>query len=430
MPGDVQLWLLPDDADGVPPGIRYGFQELSGDSVSVGTEAYSFWSNPAQRLPTTLLYSVGQATAQAVVDWLGPTTYYDLWGVGGSSGSTILASDHAQRIIGTTQGAMGGIGGRWRSSPDASAFLREYDADRNQVLDAIEYDWLMTKPVQNFYLFTFSSALDLARWIVVPNGSAAAVTARGYYLSGFPHMTGMTNKTDGYWEQFSRFHPRVTLRLSLVASGSQRAAGQSYIKFRSDSSGDEVRFDFRPSTDAARFVGRVTLHDYPDYRLILGTDPDTNVQIESLSIVVKGSKLGFSTHDERRAWEYTANAYPVSWGVRQPRGFSGVVSGPETGAWSLRNRFLGLERGMPYRVRFDSVARRWPNNGESLRCRFRLQTLGGTNLFDYPWEHTPGQGAVTHEIAVIALDGPPPVLAFLVDNSGVFLVDNIEIEQS
>lgn len=428
VPGDVQLWLLSDDANGVPPGIRYGYQDLSDAEVSVGTEAYSFWSNPAQRLPVTLLYSVGRATSRETGDWLGPFTRYDLWGASGASGSTLLSPNHSHRVIGTTQGSEVG-GARWRSVPDASIFLREYDADRSQVLDAIEYDWLITKPVQDFYLFLFNSAFERARWIVAPNGSAVAVTERGYYLSGSPRMVGRESKTDGYWEQFARFRPMATLRLSLVARGSRRGSGQSYVKFRSDTTGHEVRFNFSPQADGARYVGRVTLDANPDYRLILGTDPDTDVEIQSLSIAAEGRDLGFGTHDERRSWEYAPNSYPVSLGVRDARGFAGAVVGPEPNEWSLRNRNLGLEAAAQYRVQFDTRARVWPADGRPLLCRISLQRVDGSSTYEYVWDHPPGSGPISHDIRVISEAGSPPLLAFRADNSGVFLMDKINIER-
>ena len=429
VPGDVQLWLLPDDVDGVPPGIRYGFQELSSDEVTVGTLAYSFWSNPAQRLRSMLLYSKGVATSRETIDWLGPTTFYDMWGVGGSSGSTLLSPEHYNRIVGTTQGGLAGLGGAWRAAPNASNFLREYDADRNQVLDAIEYDWLTSKPLQNFYFFSFTAGLELARWVVVPHGSAHSVTARGYYLDGAPVMEGTDSKSDGCWEQFARFRPRAVLRITVRASGEQQSASSpgSYIKFRADASGHEVRYDFRPGFQPALHAGQLELENFADYRLILGTHPGTNVKIESLSIAVDRQPLGWGTHDERRSWQYGKNAFPVAWGVRTNIGFSGAVVGPEPHPFCLRNSYLGLVPGNSYRIRFQSVGRRWPASGAAISCLLLMQGTDDLQNFVHRWALPLSSGPIEQDIEVAVPSGAVGPLFFYSENEGAFLINNIEI---
>ncbi|MDP8909191.1 MAG: hypothetical protein M3N47_08780 [Chloroflexota bacterium] len=72
-PGDTVLWWVPDGSDGIPPGIKYGYLELSERPAPVGTEAYSFWQNPAIRLNTTLLYSEGVAESKATTPISGRT---------------------------------------------------------------------------------------------------------------------------------------------------------------------------------------------------------------------------------------------------------------------------------------------------------------------------------------------------------------------
>jgi hypothetical protein len=433
--GDTVLWWLEDGEDGVPPGIKYGYQEISELDVEIGTIAYSFWSNPAIRLDKTLLYSSGAADSRQIEDTgvFGRYTHYLMWTAPGASGSTNLVADgdHRNRVVGVTQGG----GGLSRSVPDAAKFLSEYDADHNRVIDAIDYDWLMTAPIQRFYLFFFDSPFRLSRWVAVPNGSGTSPGDPIESLGGFPAMTGTAAtatqpaKTDGYWNHFARFQANHTYRLSVAARGNQDGSAPaqfSYVKFRSDRSGHEVRFDFRPQATADRFTGRITLGAHSDYRLILGTDPGTSVVIESLAITLEGPPLEFASHDERRSWEYINDSQPTSWGTRGADSFGGAVVGPTTAGWGLRNRFLGLLRNTRYRIRFE--VRPIRGVARIRACYARLQDLGGAISGELRWDFTPAAAPASQEFVAATGDGAAKTLVFGIDHDAIYLVGAVVIE--
>lgn len=436
--GDVVLWWLENGPNGVPPGIEYGYQEISGLDVEVGTPAYSFWPHAAIRLDSTLMYSSGVADARHAEDdgFLGRYTHYKMWAVGGASGSTNLVGDggHSHRVVGVTAQTVGGEGPS-RNVPDAVKFLADYDADRNGVIDAVDYDWLMTAPSQSIFLFSFDTPFRLSRWVAVPGGSATSAGARVGSLDGFPAMTGVPAqggtpaKTDGYWNHFARFRARGSYRLSLSASGTAAPGRSSYVKFRSDRSNHEVRFDFTPQAGSARFTGRVTLGDHPDYRLILGTDADSSVVVSSLAIAAEGTPFGFATHDERRSWEYGALSLPTSWGTRGANSFGGAVVGPTTGppGWGLRNRFLGLLPGTRYRIEFEVLPVRGAARAGA--CYARLEDLGGRVSGEMRWDFAPGASLSTKQLIATTGAGSASALVFGVDHDAAYVVGSLLIGQ-
>jgi hypothetical protein len=428
--GDTILWWLPDGPDGIPPGIKYGYLELSETAVGIGTSAYSFWSNPALRAVSTLLYSEGPAISNSDGGSLGPFTNYAMWSVTGASGSANLsgAGPHGNRVVGVTSLGGGGIG---RTVVDTKAFLQHFDADGNRVADPVDYDWLFTQPIQRFYLLTFETPFKRARWVGQPDGSGTSVGPM-QTLTGLPTMSGQPNMyTEGFWHHFARFAAGATYRLSVVASGTQTGSvvvrPNSYVKFRSDSTGDEVVFGFTPAAAAARFVGRVTLGNNSDYRLILGTQTNTTVQVESLAITAEVGAFGFETHDERLSWEYTGGCRPTSWGTRGAENFSGAVVGPTPAGWGIRNRFLGLMPSTSYRVSFVAKHVTGPRTAGS--CYLRVEDLGAHVAAEYRFTFA-SDGAVqslpftfTTPAAVIE------TIAFGADTATTYLVSDLQIAQ-
>ena len=360
--GDTVLLWLDDGPDGVPPGIRYGYQELTRADVHEGEPGYSFYRNPAFRRDDVLLYSQGLATH--VHDdqgpFQGPSVEYSMWSVGGISGSTNLAGagSGAHGVVGVTQGGSG----MQRTVPKATAFLRDYDADNNAVPDAVDYDWLITRPMLPLRHLSFEAPLSLSHWVAVPHGSAANSRAMGS-LDARPVMAGPghgspARSPDGYWHQTSRFRGGATYRVSVVASGERKpdadpGAGP-YLRLHSDTGGRDAVFTFIATPRTARFTGEVTLDDHPDYRLILGTDAGTTVEVHSITFVDADAPIGFSTADERASWEYTGDSLPMSWGLEAPQGFSAVVNGPTPNGWGLRNRHLALQGETLYRFEFSA----------------------------------------------------------------------------
>lgn len=91
--GDTQLFWLEDGSDGVPPGIKYGYIELSVPASVVGEQLYSFWFNPQDGLADTVLYSDGVVTTVGTQPIGDPPLYFaksDLYTQGGASGSSVL----------------------------------------------------------------------------------------------------------------------------------------------------------------------------------------------------------------------------------------------------------------------------------------------------------------------------------------------------
>lgn len=430
--GDTVLWWLEDGDDGIPPGIRYGYQEVSNLEVVIGQKAYSFWSNPALRMAHTLLYSSGPASEQHLDDtgWLGRNTTYLMWTASGASGSTNLIAEggHNNRVVGVTQGGPEN-GGLNRHVPDALNFMAGYDADQNLVPDAVDYDWLITTPLQRFYLFQFDTAFQLSRWVAIPNGSGVAVGTRVGSLNGFPEMRGVAGKsTEGYWNIFARFQAGRTYRISVAAKGGQdnsTSDKNSYVKFRSERSGHEVSFNFIPTNTASRFTGSITLSGYSDYRLILGTNVGSHVAIESLAIVLEGVPLDFASFEERKSWEYVEKCLPVSWGT-EGAGFGAGVVGPTTSlGWGIRNRYLGLLTNTRYRIRFKVLC---IQGQASANCCFaRVMDLDGVVAGELRWDFASSTRAVRKEFILNTGAGNAKTLAFGIDHDATYIVSNIMI---
>jgi hypothetical protein len=429
--GDTCLWWLPDGPDGVAPGLRYGYVEISPSPVSVGTRAYSFWSNPAIRLDDTLLYSEGPATAvhPSGGDWRGAWTDYAMYTIPGASGSANLAADHGNMVVGVTQGGPGS-GGVERSVVNADAFVSRFDADGNAVVDPVDYDWLFTEPRQPFYLMTFSTPFELSRWVAQGGGSATAVGDEDR-LPGFPEMTGQPNQnTDGYWHHFARFGAYATYWVSIAASATTSSpppsGWASYLKWRSDSSGDEVLFRFAPGSTVSRLVGSVTLGPHDDYRLLLGTSSGTSLHVESIAIREAGAAFGFGTHDERRSWEYVGGSRPMSWGVRTPEDFSGAVVGPTTATgWGLRNRYLAVPPGTDVTVSFDFALR----GGAGQRLFARLEDLSGAVAVEHRWSASAASSTGTQSFSThTPSSGPALTLVFGADDNSTYTVGNLGLQ--
>jgi hypothetical protein len=186
---DFMLWWVENGSDGLPPGIKYGYLELSTGTVSVGDHAYSFWWNPYPWPPAnpttsfdTLYHSVGQATMLGTGSNGAPLhfTDYSIATMGGASGSSLLRTgDHT--IIGTT--AIGNA--EFRRAADSSHILSLHDGDMNVVLDAVEYDLLMTGFANDFQTLQFNTPLQRAQWR--PQiGTNGQVTLARPVLQGVP----------------------------------------------------------------------------------------------------------------------------------------------------------------------------------------------------------------------------------------------------
>ncbi len=160
--GDTQLFWLDDGADGVAPGIKYGYIELSPPASVMGEQLYSFWFNPENGLNETLLYSDGEIDRIGTQPIGDPPLYFahsNLFTRPGASGSSVLrASDN--RVMGVT--AIGG--GNSRVNADMAHLLAGFDGESDQVLDIIEYDFMLTGAPRDFQRLRFDTALQRSLW--------------------------------------------------------------------------------------------------------------------------------------------------------------------------------------------------------------------------------------------------------------------------
>jgi hypothetical protein len=426
--GDTVLWWLENGTDGVPPGIKYGHLELNPNAVRDGDQAYSFWVNPVDNfngapLDWTIIYSAGSATRRFDGGYRGPSTEFNMYIAGGGSGSAVnSASGHD--VIGVT--SIGPDGGTPRTTADTDHFLRGFDADRNSVLDPIEYDWLMTQPLQKFYLFQFDTPLKRALWMKNPvtAGGGSFTTETGGWTGKV--IAGPDSETDGLWHRTAKFLPNATYRISAAVKGSRNQV--SYVKFWSDSAGaaSEVKWIFDAGTDFRRVTGRVTLGNFPDYRIIIGTSARSTAYVQDLTIVREdATTLDFETAEERRSWEYVGNSYVTSWGIRGSNDFSGVVVGPCD--LCLRNRFVGFRPNAQYTVTFTARHVSGAMGGTPF---IRIQNLGGVTVFNQNWRFNSAgeQRTFTVRFRNGGTHGQTLVLGASGDLK--FMVDDIRIRES
>lgn len=160
--GDAQLFWLDDGPDGIAPGIKYGYIELSAPASVMGEQLYSFWFNPENGLNETLLYSDGEITTLGQQSIGDPPLFFaksNLFTRPGASGSSVLrASDN--RVMGVT--AIGG--GNSRTNADMAHLLTGFDGDEDRVLDIVEYDFMLTGAPRDFQRLRFDTPLHRSLW--------------------------------------------------------------------------------------------------------------------------------------------------------------------------------------------------------------------------------------------------------------------------
>lgn len=431
--GDTNLWWVADGVDGVPPGIRYGYVELSPRRPPVGSDMYSFWRNPADRFDTTLLYSAGSITSLgddsgSPDGWLGPHANVRTWTHGGASGSSNFSVDEGGRVFGVTQG--GGDDTSVRVVPLASRFVSDHDSTDNDVVDAVDYDWLFSRPVLPLRHYEFTTPFELSRWVADPDGSpdpAVVSTQRTGALLAPPRLIGGGGDTDGFWALFARFTPGSVLRLSVVAKGTAKAGtapGWAYVGFRSDSTGDRRNVTFTPGREFGRFLGTVTLGTPGDYRLVLGTAKDTSWELDSMSVVDEAETLSLATHDERRTWEWSGESRPMAWSVDGGVGFCGVAVG-RSSTWAARNRHLALLPSTRYRIRCRT--RTIQGKQATGVCWVRCEDLAGTVVGETRFDLRPGAASARRELVVDTGSGAATTLTFGCETDGAYAFGAIEI---
>jgi hypothetical protein len=333
--------------------------------VAINESAYSFWVNPVEnfrgsRLDSTILLSFGKATRRFLEEWRGPTTDYDVYGAPGSSGSPVYGQT-SSAVIGVTSCALAPEG-PFRCTADTDHFLRRFDADRNLVLDAVEYDWLSTDFAADYHRLRFDTPTRRAEWLPfhpTPGRGELVVGGDGAWVGRV--TAGSAAETDGLWHAISHFRNNGTYRVGLRARGT--LAGQtSYVKFRSELGNRDEVIEIRPGVDWQWITGRVQLGDWPDYRLVLGTR-DGVLDVSEIALVREEGRLNFETGAERRSWDYQT-AHPTSWGIGGPGSFSAVADGPcrpvttlpppGPDNWCLANRRIALRANTDYEIRFTA----------------------------------------------------------------------------
>jgi hypothetical protein len=199
----------------------------------------------------------------------------------------------------------------------------------------------------------------------------------------------------------------------------------AYIKFLSDSAGSEVRSAFDVRTDFSRMTGRVTLGNFSDYRLIIGTNAGSTLYVQDLTIVREDdTTLDFETVDERRSWECIGNSYITSWGNGGSTDFSGVVAGPSTPG--LRNRFVGLRPNASYTITFTA---KHVSGATSNTPFIRIQNLGGETAFNQNWHFNAAGEQRNLTVTFRNRDQPGQTLTFGTTGDLKFMVDNIRIQE-
>lgn len=424
--GDTILWWLDNGSDGVPPGIKYGYLELNPNAVRNGDQAYSFWVNPVDTfnglpLDWTIIYSSGSATQRYDGGWRGPSTDFNMYGTGGASGSAV-SSASGYDVIGVTSAAPL-AGGTPRTTADTDYFLRRFDSDRNSVLDPVEHDWLMTQPLQNFYLFQFNTPLRRAQWMKNPITEGSFTTETGGWTGKV--TSGSDGDADGLWHRTAKFTPNATYRISAAVMGSGNQ--MSYVRFWSDSAGGgaQVMWRFHAGTNLSRVAGRVTLGNFPDYRLIIGTGPNSTLHVQDLAIVREdATTLNFETGEERRSWEYVGSSYVTSWGIGGSNDFSGVVVGPCT--LCLLNRYVGFRQNAQYTVTFTA---RHVSGATSGTPFVRIQNLDGVEVFNHNWQFNSAGEQLSITVTFRNGSARGQTLTFGTDSDLRFMVDDIRIQE-
>lgn len=391
--GDTRLWWVSDGSDGMPPGIKYGHVELSPQMVKEADPAYSFWVNPVEnfrgaRLDQTILYSQGAVTKASYPDpdgWRGPTTDYDIYGAPGASGSSIIGSGRlGYEVIGVTS-CTPRPEGAYRCAADIQHLLKTYDTDRNEALDALEYDVTSRTFARTFTLLQLETPLQRSQWRWIPERSSLT-NEPGHWVA---KVEGQYDQewVDDVWHATSIFEANATYRISILVYGrTDIVSGPAYLKFRSDASNTAVVSEFRPvNGEWKRLSLRVKLENQPDYRLVFGQKYYGNYYIRDVAIVREDAgSLDFETGDERRAWEYTATSYPSSWGIGGATDFSAVVVGPSplNVGWSIRNRFVALRPARSYEIEYSAkhIAGSVANPAFT-----KIQDLAGWVLFNREW---------------------------------------------
>lgn len=425
--GDTVLWWLSDGADGIAPGVKYGSVELSDVEATVGDEAYSFWVNPVenfrgQRLASTVLHSSGSAIRREVSDWRGPTTEYNLYGAPGASGSAVFGgAKHGHRVIGVTSCAPVPEGPS-RCTSDTTHFLRQHDAERNGVLDAIEYDWVMTEPRMAFRFLSFDTVTSRAHWLSVPNGGGSINTESGLWAGKVVPGPGTT---DGLWHRTARFAPNTTYRFSVVVRSA--AGGSGYIKLRSDTGPGEVVAALDPGTSWIRLTGRLTTGGSPHYRLLLGANLGATLYVRDVSFTQENAGLTFGSGDERRTWEAVGASHITSWGLAGAGDLSGVMAGPTPSGipWGLRNRNVALRPNRTYEVLFTV---RHVSGGLDQNATFSVEDLGGNSVGRQTWTFTSAGQQLARRIVVTTNTHSGHTIVFG-GGSLTYLVDNVLIRE-
>jgi hypothetical protein len=439
---DIKFWWVENGSDGVPPGIKYGYLELSAAPPSIGEPVYSFWFNPINNfnqsgtsINRTLLHSSG-----AVVPPNGPQNFSDdnLYTAPGASGSPLIGTGpHDHQVVGVT--SVGptisavpgnpdeGSGRRWAN---VRYLFDNFDSDNNEVVDAIEYDLFYMRAPRNFYDLGFTTPLRRASWIrsgaSAANGAPSSVTnAPGFWVG---HVVGSAGQetNDGLWHQTARFQPNATYRISMVVYGISTDASPAYIKIRSDIGRTDSLLTFTPTVGVwQRLTFRVTLGNRTDYRLILGELFDGQYYVNNIAILRESANLDFESGEERRAWEYTGRSYVTSVGLNGATDFSGMVNGASPTRWGLRNRNIALRANRTYDI---TCAVRHVSGSLSATNFMSVENLSGVVAKDLPW--TFNSVGETRALTLTVATGNEPGNAIAFGTFGgdmKFMIDNIKI---
>lgn len=238
-------------------------------------------------------------------------------------------------------------------------------------------------------------------------------------------------KPDAIEHYNARFVPNAKYRISILVYGLATDSLSAYIKFRSDSSGDELVLPYEPALNQWRRIERrVTLRNYSDYRLVLGNSGNNSFYVNSIDIIREdgGAKLDFETDEERRSWEYAGGSYPTSWGMDGSNDFSGVVvADPNFNSlqWGLRNRHIALELNKRYTITFDV----WHVSGLfDVEHFMKIEKTHGDGTSRWRFAHNNEKQTKTLQITTSNESGN--AIDFGSTGKASYMIDNIRIEET
>ena len=309
--------------------------------------------------------------------------------------------------------------------------VERFDSDSNKVLDAIEYDWLFTRPYENFQRLEVNTPLQRSQWRLAPGGSPSELT----HDPGF--WVARVNKLgDSFWHSTARFKPNTSYRISMLVYGRTASYAPSYIRLVDGFANTAAAFQFQPVNGRwTQITGRITTPSGSDFRVYVGQGGNGSYDVLSISITEESptASYNFETGTHRKAFEYQ-NAYPTSWGLQGSNDFSAVIQGPSPTpstnptdiTWNLRNRYIGLEANTAYEVTFDA---KHVDGALNKDLFMKIEDINGVAEELFTWKFTQHGENNSHTVNFTTHHMRSGIVFGAYDETR-YLVDNISIRKT